>query len=818
MLEVAEAEARTVASSRRPGGIDWRLPACAAAAWSGCLFGTWVATTAHPGLVAVAAGVASGLTTLATVLMGRRVRRRQMDGDGQFPAVAAVVLVVLAVAAVFAVTGSVRGVAANQGPVPAAAALGRPAVLVGVVSSDPRAVNAQFGERHVVEVRARELVTTSHGIRARHRTDARVRLVLSDVPDRFVLGAEVRVRAVPVKGSEGGPGAGKETLWQVREAEVLGDPDVWWRGAATVRASLREVVSERPSDQRALVPSLVVGDDALVSDDLAEAFRTTGLTHLLAVSGTNLTLLLAAALWLGGWCGVRGRARWLVVALCVAGFVLVARAEPSVVRAAVMGVVGHAALERNGAGRGLRCLALACLVVLVWDPWMSRSVGFALSVSATAGILVLVPRWSAALQRWMPRAVAVAIAVPAAAQLACTPIVAWLQGEVSLVAVLANLAAGPAVAPATVLGLLGALVGLVSTPCGAWVAWPAAWAVGWIALVARWCSDLAFPAVSWGTGPVALALLTVLCVLAVPVVPRLLERRGLTLAVVGAVSALVWWGVPQRGWPPPGWLVVACDVGQGDAVVLRAGASAAVVVDAGPEPAPVRRCLDRLGITQVPLVVVTHFHDDHYGGLRGVFDGRRVGVVEVSSAGSETEGAREVAELARSHGARWAVADQGAQSRVGDVVVERVWPPAANAMVSPPAKGGAGEGQDGLNDSSVVLKARVHGLTVLLTGDIEPDAQRALVRSGVALDADVLKVPHHGSRHQHEPFLDAVGAGVALIGVGRDNSYGHPAPDLVTALEGRGVRVLRTDTGGDLAVVRSGRGWGTTSSGVAGGR
>lgn len=800
--------------------IDWRLPACTGAAWGGCLVGTWISGTAHPmqlllGTLVGAVALVLVVALLARGFWAREFLRRRQRTDASVPRPVGVALVLLAVSVVFAVTGSVRGIAASQSPVAGAAELGRPAVLVGVVSSDPRAVGSAFGERHVVEVRVRELVTTGHGIRARHRTDARVNLLLGEVPDGLVLGARARVRAVPVKSQRAGQSAAQETLWQAREVEVLGEPDLWWRGAARVRTSLREVVSERPSDQRALVPSLVVGDDALVEDELAEAFRTTGLTHLLAVSGTNLTLLLAAALWVGGWCGVRGRARWLVVVLCVAGFVLVARAEPSVVRAAVMGVVGHAALERNGAGRGLRCLALACLAVLAWNPWMCRSVGFALSASATAGILVLVPAWSAALQRWMPRGLAVAIAVPAAAQLACTPLIAWLQGEVSLVAVVANLAAGPAVAPATVLGLLGGLVGLVSTGVGTLVAWPAAWAVGWIAAVARWCSDLAFPALAWGTGPIALGLLTVLCVLAVPVVPRLLARRWLTIALVGVVAALVWWGVPQRGWPPPGWLVVACDVGQGDALVLRAGEQAAVVVDAGPEPAPIRRCLDRLGITQVPLVVVTHFHDDHYGGLAGVFAGRRVSMVEVSPAGRGTDGARGVAAVARARGSRLVVAQQGSVSRVGDVDVERLWPPGEGADASSPVPPGAGEAGGGLNDSSVVMKARVHGLEVLLTGDIEPRGQRALARSGLSLDADVLKVPHHGSRRQDDHFLDAVGAGVALIGVGRENSYGHPAPELVTALEGRGMRVLRTDTQGDLAVVRSGRGWATTSSGVS---
>src|SRR4029079_1785629 len=241
-----------------------------------------------------------------------------------------------------------------------------------------------------------------------------------------------------------------------------------------------ESVPPRPSEPRALVPALVDGDDAGLPERTATDFRTAGLTHLLAVSGTNLTLVVGALLVLARAIGVRARGLVVAGALGVVGFVLLARPEPSVLRAAVMGSVALVGMGSNGRQRGPRALGLAVLGLMLFDPWLAGEVGFALSVLATAGIVFLAPGWRDALGRWLPRWVAEALSVPLAAQLACTPLVAAISGQVSLVAVLANLLAAPAVGPATVLGLAGGLVGLVSLAAGRLVAAPAAWCAGWI--------------------------------------------------------------------------------------------------------------------------------------------------------------------------------------------------------------------------------------------------------------------------------------------------------------------------------------------------
>ena len=587
---------------------------------------------------------------------------------------------------------------------------------------------------------------------------------------------------------------------------MVDDPDVWWDAAAAVRGSIRAGVAHRPDAQRALVPALVDGDDAAVDDALAADFRTTGLTHLLAVSGTNLTLVVGFLLVLARWCGARGRSLYAVGAVGIVGFVLLARTEPSVLRAAVMGTVALFAMGPEGRERGSRALGVAVLALLLVRPGLAASAGFTLSVLATAGILLLAPGWRDALARWLPRWVAEAIAVPAAAQLACTPVVAAISGQVSLVAVAANLAAAPVVGPATVLGLGGGLVGLVWETGGRVLGTLAGWCVAWLVVVATRGADLPSAALGWGTGAMALVLLTLVVATIALAGPLLLRRRSTGLGCCALLVATVLVRLPTPGWPPDGWVLVACDVGQGDALVLNAGPHAAVVVDAGPDPALVDGCLDRLEIETVPLVVLTHFHADHVDGLPGVLDGRTVGAVETTRLLDPPQGVTEVADALAGTSLAATPAPYAATRRVGQVTIQVLWPPADSPTAGP------GDGSTA-NEASVVLLVEVRGVRILLSGDVEPEGQAALARALPGLRVDVLKVPHHGSRYQDEDWLLSLGARVALVSVGADNDYGHPAATTLDPLAAAGVRVLRTDRDGDLAVIAGGIGEGAGDGG-----
>jgi competence protein ComEC len=475
-----------------------------------------------------------------------------------------------------------------------------------------------------------------------------------------------------------------------------------------------------------------------------------------------------------------------------------------VLRAAAMGSVGLLAMGHNGRSRALRGLGGAVVVLLLLDPALATSMGFALSALATAGILLWGPAWRDALGRWLPRWLAEAIAVPAAAQLACTPLITVISGQVSLVAVAANLLAEPVVGPATVLGLLGGLTGLLWPGLGSCCGWLASWCVAWIVAVARHAAALPTAAIGWGTSAAAISVLVALTALVALYAPRLLRHRGLGAACCLSlvVVTVVRW--PTPGWPPHDWVYVVCDVGQGDGTVLRAGPHAAVVVDAGPDPAPMDGCLDRLGVTTVPLLVLTHFHADHVGGVTAVFDGRRVGEVWTTRLQDPPEGVAAVQDAARAAGLVPVPAPYGATVRVGEVTLQVLWPLPDSPTMGP------GDGSTA-NAASVVLLAQTHGLRLLLTGDVEPDGQQAIAQALPALSVDVVKIPHHGSRYQDEDWLLSLHPRVAIASVGAHNDYGHPAASTLDPLTAAGVRVLRTDRDGAVAVTVTAAGLGVVS-------
>ncbi|MEV8633219.1 ComEC/Rec2 family competence protein [Streptosporangium sp. NPDC051023] len=574
---------------------------------------------------------------------------------------------------------------------------------------------------------------------------------------------------------------------------ILSGPSWIQRVAGVLRAGLREAAAVLPPAQRGLLPALVVGDMSRMDEQVRADFKQAGLSHLTAVSGANLAVVAGAAVALARGVGLPLAARGALAVLAMLSFAVVARPSPSVLRALLMGSVTAVALSTGRSRDGVAALSVTVLGLVLFDPALARSYGFALSVCATGGILVLAPRWRDRFATRLPRWLAEAIAVPAAAQIAVTPVLVLMSGQIAPVAIPANLFAAPAVAPATLLGFVAALAAPLHMGIAHLLVRPAGLATGWIVEVAERAADLPLAVIPWPGGLAGLVTLTVAAALAVPALRHRRSRRMVAAAAAGAVVVTVVAGSVVTRWPPEGWLLVACDVGQGDALLVAAGPGRAVVVDTGPDPVRMDRCLRSMGVREVPLVILTHPHFDHVGGLDGVFRGRAVGAVVVTPREvAERESIRLSGDLARRRVVEWA-ARPGASWRFGPSELT-ILAPQADASPS-----GGGEGTT-VNNASVVVHVRWATGTALLSGDIETEAQTELLRQGLPR-VDIFKVPHHGSARYDPGFFAAVGARAALISVGADNDYGHPAPSTLAGLLGLGMRVYRTDLSGTLAVV-----------------
>jgi competence protein ComEC len=523
-----------------------------------------------------------------------------------------------------------------------------------------------------------------------------------------------------------------------------------------------------------------------------------------------VAIVLSAVLLVARWCRAGPRLAVGLCGLALVGFVILARPSPSVLRAAAMGGLGLVALALGRPRAAVPALATSVIVLLLVDPGLAGDAGFALSVFATGGLLLLAPPLRDALRRRrVPAALAEALAIPAAAEAACAPVIAGISGTVSLVAIPANLLAEPAVAPATIVGVATALLSLLWPSGAAFLAWLASWPARWLVAVAHTGAQVPDGVLAWpgGTGG---ALLLAAVLLAAGWAARRPWVR--LLAGVCAVAAALG-AVPVRlldsGWPPRSPLAVACDVGQGDALVLPLGAGQAVVVDAGPEPAATDRCLRDLGIGSVPLLVLTHFHADHVGGVPGVFRGRQVGEVATSPYPEPAEGRALVMTAAAATGAPVFAPPAGWTWSGGPL----------RLVVLGPAHQLTGTGSDP-NNNSLVMRAESGGRRLLLAGDAQVEEQADLLSSvgADALRAEVLKLAHHGSAYQDLDFLSAVHARVALVSVGVGNPYGHPNAAMLEWLRRAGARVVRTDLDGDLAAVIDGADLGVVRRGVPPGR
>jgi competence protein ComEC len=584
-------------------------------------------------------------------------------------------------------------------------------------------------------------------------------------------------------------------LKQSGPISVLAPPGAFDAVINSLRAGLRDSMRWSSGDQAGLVPSLVVGDTSTLETHIVDEFRTTGLSHLTAVSGTNLTLMLAFVLLLAKWAGARGW--WLrgIAVVCVAGFVVLCRGEPSVLRAAAMGVVALGATGVSGdKAKGIRQLSVAVCALLLIDPWMSHSWGFGLSVAATAGIIWWAKRWASALSSWCPQWAAEALSVPLAAQLVTQPLVTALNGQISLVGLFANLLAGPFVGPVTVSGLVAALIHPMSAVGARCIGWVAGWCAEPILLIARLGAMLPNSAVQVGATALVLALMSVACLVAARVMPLILAKPTATLTALAVLAAGSFIRVPQPGWPGD-WLVTFCDVGQGDAAVLRSPAGDVVLIDGGPDKAALHACLDAVDVSGISLVVASHQHADHIDGLSGLASRHDIGAIVVRSGLSES---------ARSAFATFIgdgsipvlLAAVGEVLQVGDITITIIWTGLPFVLSRPPA---TVEDPDE-NNAGIVALVEVAGLRVLFAGDSEPEAQNAALATGAPLQADVLKVAHHGSVNQSAEFINAVNATVAVISVGTDNSYGHPSSRTLNALTSAGAFTLRTDERGSIAL------------------
>ncbi|MEY4647898.1 MAG: hypothetical protein RL009_314 [Actinomycetota bacterium] len=547
-------------------------------------------------------------------------------------------------------------------------------------------------------------------------------------------------------------------------------------------------------DAIALVHGLTIGDDSALSAQIKSRMKVLSLTHLTAVSGANCAIVMGSVLVLLRSVGARRTLIALGSIAALISYVSIVGPEPSVLRAALMAVLVLGLTFGGRRAAPFATLSWAVVGVLLGWPDMASSLGFALSVAATAAILVLAPPLYQHLLRRLPKFMALSLSVVLSAQLWCLPLLFALSPSLPTYAVVANLIVEPIVAPVTVLGVLSLVFCTWLPSFTTSLTFLASCLTNLIVGVSN-IAEFDWASIWLPSGPLGLILVS----LAVASISLLVFRFSRVALSVLVACVLVWLATgaasarAYASWPMNDWTIVACDVGQGDAIVFRSAGKVALI-DAGRETGPVDACLSRLAISHIDLLVLTHFDADHVGGLAGVLDNRTVSSALISPFKDERPLALASKQLLSDHSVELIEVSCCMKGNLG----KSEW------IVMQPEPGAIGA--EDSNDASIVMRFDSPSLTLYTFADAGERAQVRLVSKHPELvtpssaDYVVVKVSHHGSADQYPELQESLHADAAIFSAGQRNSYGHPTQRTLKIFERSGSRILRTDTVGSIAV------------------
>jgi competence protein ComEC len=543
-------------------------------------------------------------------------------------------------------------------------------------------------------------------------------------------------------------------------------------------------------ERRAVLAGLVLGEEESLSQELRDRFRSSGLYHLLAVSGQNVAFVAGGVLLIAWLLGISRVAAEVGALAAIAAYVMAVGWQPSVVRAGVAGALASLAWLASRPRDRWYFLLLGAALLMAWNPYSLLEPGFQLSFAAVAAIFLAVPRLEGVLEGYpLPRGLVGIVAVSGACGLATAPILLFQFGSVPVYSVFSNALAAVAVAPCFGLALLTALLDHLLPEAAVAAAWLNGWLAAYIAACARLVGGLPGAEVS---SFVVLGIAGTLGALLVVSsrVPAW-RRPGLAAVVATGAVVLVGWKLQHSSPPPPpnGFRLTALDVGQGDSFLLQVR-EGAVLVDQGPPEAEVDDQLRRLGVRRLSLLVLTHPQRDHVGGAAEVLEHLEVDrVLDPTLAAENHDQAAALAE-ARERSVPVTTARAGVTFRLGRLRLRVLWPD------------GPGTAGEDPNLRAIVILATYGRVDALLTADAESPVTLPLNPPPV----EIFKVAHHGSTDDGlGRLLDLAKPRVAIVSCGRDNDYGHPTPTTMATLEAAsGVDVFRTDRDGRVVVETDG--------------
>lgn len=559
-----------------------------------------------------------------------------------------------------------------------------------------------------------------------------------------------------------------------------------------------------PKEQAGLLNGMLIGYRDGLSKDVQTAFSDSGLSHVMAVSGMNVAFIIIPLVFVFKKLRIGQKAANVIIIAVLLLFVYITGFSPSVVRAVIMGVIvllGQVIMRETDI---YTSLSLAAILLLLYNPYNLFDIGFQLSFCATLSLVFFYKNIKDKLNfRFMPEIISSTLAATIAAQIGVLPIIVFYFNKVSIVSLISNLLVVPLVGLVTILGFMMAIIGQVSIVLSQYIGYVNCSLLTFILYVVKISSQLPFAVIKAVT-PSPAAILSYYALILFFFWYKPVFRPSIKPSYYIAASGIAVAALLVTMLLPRDLSVTFIDVGQGDSIFISSYAGRTVLIDGGGQdkkisPGPdigemvVMPFLLDSGTSKLDMVIATHGHDDHIQGLMSVLENFDVGTLVIPDV-SDKAAFTEVLKIARNKGIMVSTCRKGDIIRLDGKTYLKVLHPAGNYN----------ESRSTLNNGSLVMKLYYKNISMLFTGDIEKEAEAGLISSGENLEADILKVAHHGSQYStSSDFLDAVDPAAAVVSVGR-NSFGHPSDDTLQRITEDKIQLFRTDKDGAVIVKSNG--------------
>lgn len=570
-----------------------------------------------------------------------------------------------------------------------------------------------------------------------------------------------------------------------------------------------------PKEELGILIGMIMGDTFYIEEEIEEDFKLSGITHLLAVSGSNVAYIILVSKFLFDKVLGKSISNFITILMIIL-FVLISGASPSVVRAGIMAIILIVSeiLARQPDTKS--SIAVAAFLILLYNPFVICDVGFILSFGGTLGIVLLNTKiidkfnekFYLFLENKIFKYVVETLSVTLAAQLILVPVIWYYFNNISLISIITNLLVAPFTGIITVLGLIIYFISFICNPLAQIFSYSVYFLISIMIFVSKICANIPYGNIMVPTPNIMIIIEYYLIlyyffgfnaknIVEYKFIGRnnhktneKVKRKYLKIII----SLLTIMQIMAALLPENHIEINVIDVGQGDSILIKSTNSNILIDGGGSENSDydvgsqilVPYLLDNTN-GEIDLMIISHFHEDHAEGCISVLENLNVKKIVIGTQPQRTALYEKVLKIGKGKNIPIITLKTGDKIAIDDINFEIIYP---NEEI---------QIKEDLNNNSLVIKMNYFETTMLLTGDIEKEAEKILLSEN--LDIDILKVAHHGSKSSTtDDFLNLTTPKIALISVATDNKFGHPHTEVIKRLEDQSCKIYRTDECGEISL------------------